>query len=84
MNYVISIGLIAAFLSTVSLLPQVLKSWKTKSTKDISFQTIFIIVSATLLWLIYGILRKDIPIIITNSIGLLTGGFILVLKTRYG
>lgn len=62
------IGIIAGALSCTTFLPQVLKTWRTKSTKDVSL-TMFLIASAgTLLWLVYGILINSISIIGTNII----------------
>ena len=62
------IGIIAGALSCTTFLPQVLKTWKTKSTKDVSL-TMFLIASAgTTLWLVYGILINSISIIGTNIV----------------
>jgi MtN3 and saliva related transmembrane protein len=62
------IGIIAGALSCTTFLPQVIKTWKSKSTKDVSL-TMFLIASAgTTLWLVYGIMIKSISIIGTNII----------------
>jgi len=65
------VGIIAGALSCTTFLPQVIKTWKSKSTKDVSL-TMFLIASAgTALWLIYGILINSFSIIATNIVVLL-------------
>jgi MtN3 and saliva related transmembrane protein len=62
------IGIIAGALSCTTFLPQVIKTWRSKSTKDVSL-TMFLIASAgTTLWLIYGIMINSISIIGTNIV----------------
>jgi len=71
LDYITIIGLIAAAMGGISLFPQVLKILKTKSTKDISREMILILAVSIFLWLVYGILLKNFPIIIANSFGFL-------------
>jgi len=62
------VGIIAGALSCTTFLPQVIKTWKSKSTKDVSL-TMFLIASlGTTLWLVYGILIDSISIIGTNIV----------------
>ena len=62
------VGIIAGALSCTTFLPQVIKTWKSKSTKDVSL-TMFIIASiGTALWLVYGILIHSFSIIATNIV----------------
>ncbi|MGB9663562.1 MAG: SemiSWEET family sugar transporter [Ignavibacteria bacterium] len=68
MNIYDIIGGIAVTISCFNLLPQVLKGFKTKSVKDISWIFIFMIITATILWFIYGKYRNDWAIMLTNSI----------------
>lgn len=67
-----------------SLLPQIIKSWITKSTKDLSLLRSFVYMTGLLLWVIYGIMIKNEPIAIMNGIGLVLALSILYLKLRYG
>jgi len=77
------IGIIAGALSCTTFLPQVIKTWKTKSTGDVSL-IMFIIASAgTLLWLIYGLLIDSISIIGTNIVVLFFSLTMLVLIFRH-
>lgn len=67
MNTVTFIGYLASVVSIISFLPQAIKSWRTKATKDISLPGYILLESGAVLWLMYGIMMKDVPIIITNS-----------------
>ena len=71
------VGTLGGIVSSVTFLPQVIKIWQTKSTKDLSMMTLLFLVINVSLWLTYGILTKLNPIIITNSI-VLTMVFIMV------
>ena len=78
------IGLMAAVLSTVSFLPQVIQIFKTRHTKDLSLATFVLFSIGVVLWLIYGILIKEIPVILANITTLFLALFILVMKIKYG
>lgn len=84
MSFITVIGLIAATLTTTAFVPQVVKSMKTKSAKDLSLSTSAMLCCGVLLWLIYGILNNDLPIILSNAITLLLATTLLVLKLRHG
>lgn len=77
------IGFIAATLTTVSFLPQVIQVWKTKSTKDISLGMFSIFSLGVLLWLIYGILIQDWIVFMANLITLILASIILIFKLKY-
>ena len=62
------IGTAAGFVSAITFLPQVIKIWKTKSAKDLSSFTLFLLFLNVSLWLTYGILVNDNPIMFTNGI----------------
>jgi MtN3 and saliva related transmembrane protein len=83
-NYITIIGLIAGTCIAISFLPQVTKTIKTKETKDISILMYIILVTGILLWLIYGILIKDLPIIFANSLTFILATIVLILKIKYG
>jgi len=82
MDYITIIGLTAAAIGGISLFPQVLKVLKTKSTKDISREMILLLAGSIFLWLIYGILLTDFPIIIANFFGFLQALIILFYKIK--
>jgi MtN3 and saliva related transmembrane protein len=83
MDLIIALGLIGAILTTVSFLPQLIKVFKTRSTKDISAGMFVLFVTDFFVWLIYGILIKDIPLIIANSFALGEAITILIFKIIY-
>ncbi|ANX04924.1 SemiSWEET transporter [Immundisolibacter cernigliae] len=79
-----AIGLLAALLTTAAFLPQVLHTLATRDTRGISLRMYVIFVAGVLLWLIYGLLVRDLPLILANAITLLLAGAILYLKLRHG
>ncbi|MGA3112005.1 MAG: SemiSWEET transporter [Candidatus Bathyarchaeia archaeon] len=83
MNTITILGLIAAAFTTVSLLPQLMKVWKTKSTKDISRGMFALFCGGVFLWFVYGIYMKDLPIILANSLAFIQALTILVFKAKY-
>ncbi|MFV8271213.1 SemiSWEET family sugar transporter [Flavobacterium sp. GT2N3] len=80
MDYIQILGLAAAAFTTGANFPQTYKIIKTKSTKDISKITYSMLFCGGIMWLIYGILKNDIPIIIANGISAIICGIILSLK----
>lgn len=75
-----TVGLIAGVLTTGCWLPQVLRSWRTRSTKDLSWVYLIVIILGITLWGIYGVLRADVAIILANSVTLGFLGFLVVIK----
>jgi len=84
MNWITVIGFTAAFCTSSSFLPQVIKAMRTKQTKDLSLAMASILTVGIFLWLVYGIIKWDIPIIAANSVTLVFTCMMLVLKLRYG
>lgn len=78
------LGYAAGTLATIAFLPQVIKAWKTKSTKDISLGMFSLFCTGAFLWLIYGILLKAAPIIIANSVTFTLAMIILIAKLKFG
>jgi len=70
MDYIDLIGLFAGTCVTISVIPQILKVWRTKKVKAISLKTFSILTFGIGVWIVYGILKNDLPIIITNSLSL--------------
>jgi MtN3 and saliva related transmembrane protein len=79
-----AIGLLAGTLTTIAFLPQALKTWRTRSTHDISLLMFVIFVTGVGIWIVYGIIRGDMPVILTNVATLLLAGMILIFKIRNG
>ena len=78
------IGFVAAMLTTVAFLPQVVKVWKTKSAKDVSLGMYFILTIGVALWLVYGIFIVSWPMIISNAITLVLASAVLGMKLKFG
>jgi MtN3 and saliva related transmembrane protein len=83
MNSVEILGLIAGSCTTIAFLPQVIKTWKSRSAKDLSLSMFSIFCVGVILWLIYGILQKDLPVIVANFITLMLASALLFLKLRF-
>lgn len=78
------LGLLAAVLTTAANIPQVLKAWRTRETRDLSLTMTLILASGLALWVVYGILQSDSVIIVANAAGLLLALSLMALKLRYG
>lgn len=78
------IGFAAGVLTTGAFLPQVIKPWRTRSTKDLSLPMWTALFIGIVLWVIYGIMTDDLPLIVANSVTLSLATIVLVLKIRHG
>ena len=78
------IGFAASFCTTAAFLPQVWRTWRSKSTKDISLPTYLAYSVGLALWLIYGLMVRDAPLIVSNAITFVLALTILGLKLRHG
>ncbi len=76
------IGLVAAFLTTGAYVPQAVKTWRTRRTGDLSLSMFSMVFLGTVSWLVYGILKDDLPIILANTITLGTSFVILYFKGK--
>jgi len=83
MNMITLLGFVAASCTTVAFLPQVIKTYKSKSAKDLSLFMSTLLASGVALWLIYGLLIMDWPVIIANLFTLAMVLALLVFKLRY-
>jgi MtN3 and saliva related transmembrane protein len=77
-------GYAAALCTTGAYVPQVLRVWRTRSTKDISLKTFAVLVTGLTLWLVYGFWRGEIPLIAANSVTLMLASTILYFKISHG
>jgi MtN3 and saliva related transmembrane protein len=77
------VGYVAGVLTVVSLIPQVLRTWRTKQTKDLSVRTFLLLITSGILWITYGALASDWPVIATNAGMVVLNGAILGAKMRY-
>jgi len=82
-GYVQVIGIIAGILTAASMLPQLIRTFKTKEADDISVVMLVVLIAGISSWIYYGILRKDMPIIFTNSFSLLLNITLMFLRWKY-
>ncbi|WP_413774269.1 SemiSWEET family sugar transporter [Polaribacter sp. PL03] len=82
-NFYEIIGLVAALLTTISFLPQVYKTWKTKDTSGLSLTMFVVFFIGIILWLIYGIYLNSLPMILANSITATSSLYLIIMKLKY-
>jgi len=76
-------GIIAGCLTALSALPQLIKIIKVKKAEDISLWTLIVLITGLGLWTMYGFLKDDIPILVTNFFSLLINIMLVFLKLKY-
>ncbi|MBI2599525.1 hypothetical protein HYW43_01230 [Candidatus Daviesbacteria bacterium] len=76
-------GYTATSLNLIMLIPQVAQTWKTKQTKDLSLTTLTIFSIACLLWVIYGVIKSAIPVILANTVVGALNLTLIFLKFKY-
>ena len=74
------IGYLAGFLTIVGFLPQIVKSWRTRKTGDLSLSTGILLALGSITWTVYGVLLFSMPMMVTNIIVLICILSILVVK----
>lgn len=83
MQAVTLLGLAAGTLTTAAFVPQVLKTWKSRSARDISLGMFAALVTGIILWIVYGVLTASLPVVVANAVTLGLAGAILVMKLRF-
>jgi MtN3 and saliva related transmembrane protein len=84
MDWITVTGLVAGMCTTSAFLPQVVKIFRTRKTDDISLGMYIILTIGILLWILYGWLNGDIPLMLANGITFILASSILVMKLRHG
>ena len=82
-NFILLTGIAAGILTAAAMLPQVLKTLKTKDAKNVSPSMLIILICGVILWFFYGLLKNDLHIILTNGFSALINIVMLVLRWRY-
>jgi len=83
MDATTTLGLVAATCTTMAFLPQVIRNWRTKSVGDLSFGTFGVFTTGVVLWLIYGALIRNLPIVLSNVVTLALNLMNLSQMVRY-
>lgn len=79
-----TIGLVAGTLTSIAAIPQVIKTLKTRHVRDISIWQPLLLAFGVALWMVYGILINDLPLIIANITPLICNAVLTGMKMRYG
>ncbi|WP_288842011.1 SemiSWEET transporter [uncultured Deefgea sp.] len=83
MNVLSLIGMSAALCTTIAFVPQVWQVWRSRSAKDISLGMYLIFITGVGLWLVYGFMLGDWPLILANTVTLALAGAVLVMKIYF-
>ena len=83
MDWTQLVGLTAAVMTTTAFLPQVIKTVRTRSTGDISLGMFLVLCVGIGLWITYGVLLGDLPLVLGNGVTGVLAGTILVYKLKY-
>ena len=78
------IGTVAGCLSTTAFVPQAWQIWKTRSARDVSWAMYAVLIAGVALWIVYGLRRGALPLVLTNGVILLVALVILAMKRRFG
>jgi MtN3 and saliva related transmembrane protein len=81
--FINTIGIAAGLLTATSMLPQVIKTLKEKEAENVSPPMLVVLIAGVSLWVVYGTLRKDLPVIATNGFSLAVNLFMLYLRWKY-
>ncbi len=77
------VGFIAGSLTAISMIPQLIKTLKEKKVAGISPWMLVVLITGVVLWLVYGLMKKDWPIIITNAMSIFLNVWMLILRRLY-
>lgn len=77
------IGLVAAIITTAAFLPQVFKTYKTKDTSGLSLSMYLSFLIGVILWLIYGVHLESLPMILANSVTVVSTLYLVAMKLKY-
>jgi MtN3 and saliva related transmembrane protein len=77
------LGYFAGTLTVFSFLPQVYRSWQTRRTGDLSMGMFALLIAASSLWMVYGVLNRDWPVVLTNGGMVALNAALAVAKVRF-
>jgi MtN3 and saliva related transmembrane protein len=78
------IGYLAGLLTALAYIPQLKKVWVTKSADDISLRMMLVLSLGLALWIVFGLFRGEIPIVVANAVSLTLALGIVAIKLKYG
>ena len=77
------IGTIAGILTSVSMIPQLIKVLKEKDVENLSWGMIAVLLTGVSLWVVYGIMKDELPIILSNGFSVLVNTTLLIYYFKY-
>jgi len=77
------LGLVAGACTSLAILPQVITTFKTKKASDVSIFMFIVMLTGNILWVVYGVFKSDIAIIITNLVTIILNITMLIFKVKY-
>jgi MtN3 and saliva related transmembrane protein len=83
MDWTLLTGLAAGVLTTIAFVPQLLKTWRSRSAEDVSLGMLITFCAGVFFWLLYGLFIRSLPVIAANAVTLVLALSILGLKLRY-
>lgn len=83
MDYIELIGYLGSFLTSITFIPQVYKSWQSKSVGDLSTWMILIVITSTIVWLVYGFAIHSGPVIAANMVVFILSLVLFYFKLRF-
>ena len=78
------LGYCAGALTVASFLPQVVRAWRTRQTRDLSLSSFVLLMTAGALWMVYGVISSDWPVVITNAGMVTLTAALAAAKVRFG
>jgi len=78
-----NIGLVAGALTSIAVIPQVVKTYRTRHARDISIWQPLLLDLGMILWLIYGILLRDLPLILANAFSIICNTLLIGMKIYF-
>jgi MtN3 and saliva related transmembrane protein len=82
-DWINTVGSVAGFCTTISMLPQLHSIWRRKSARDVSLTMILVLIFGIALWIVYGLGIGSVPIIVTNGVSLMVDLSVLAIKLHY-
>jgi len=76
-----NLGLVAGVLTTAAWLPQIARTWRSRSADDLSWPYLLVFSAGVSLWLLYGVLSADVPVLVANAVTIVLVGLLLGLKS---
>ncbi len=83
MDLATALGTVAGILTTAAFVPQVVKTWRTRSARDISGVMFVAFSVGVALWIVYGVLVRSAPVVVANGVTLVLALAVLAMKVRF-